>query len=228
MAPEQISTPESVDHRADIFSTGVVGYEMLTGAVPQRAPQPPSTRPGVDPRFDPIVLRALEADRGRRYQQIRDLNEDVLLLSRTPGSTIRMTRSVDAPVEEVFAAWTDPALMTRWYAPTDEYTTPIAEVDLRVGGNYRVAMKHKDRPNPAIVSGQYCSLSPPTSISFTWAWETLSASIPETQVTIDLRPTPGGSEMTLTHERFRDEELRQKHEEGWTGCLGRLVGMHAQ
>jgi serine/threonine protein kinase len=100
MAPEQFLTPESVDYRADIFSTGVVCYEMLTGEVPRGRRQPPSARSAADPRFDPIVLRALEHDRERRYQQIRDMNYDVLRLTQTRAATIRLGKSIPAPAEQ--------------------------------------------------------------------------------------------------------------------------------
>jgi serine/threonine protein kinase len=98
MAPEQLATPESVDSRADIFATGVVCYEMLTGEVPRGQRQPPSARSAADPRFDPIVLRALEHDRERRYQQMRDMNADVVRLTRPPASTFRLGRTVSARV----------------------------------------------------------------------------------------------------------------------------------
>jgi serine/threonine protein kinase len=223
MAPEQISMPESVDHRADIFSTGVVCYEMLTGAKPRAERQPPSQVAAADPRFDPIVQRALEPDRERRYQQMRAMNADVICLTRTDESTIRMTKSIAAPVDQVFAAWTDPARMVNWYAPTDDYTTPVAEVDLRVGGAYRVGMKRKDSADVALVSGQYCRVEQPSLLSFTWAWESHEVAVPETQVTLEFRPNQNTTDLVLTHERFRDPELRKRHAEGWTGCLDRLA-----
>jgi predicted Ser/Thr protein kinase len=69
MAPEQMEKPTSVDHRADIFSLGVVFYEMLTGELPLGKFAPPSSRKvEVDVRLDDVVLRALEKDPDRRYQ----------------------------------------------------------------------------------------------------------------------------------------------------------------
>lgn len=69
MAPEQVERPAAVDHRADIFSLGVVFYEMLTGELPLGKFSPPSARKiEVDVRLDDVVLRALEKDPGRRYQ----------------------------------------------------------------------------------------------------------------------------------------------------------------
>ena len=83
------------------------------------------------------------------------------------------------------------------------------EVDLRVGGD-QVGMKHKDR-DLHLVTGQYCRIEAPHLLSFTWAWQTHDAETPElhrtpeTQVTIELRPNGDATDVTLTHERFRDE-----------------------
>ena len=56
--------------------------------------------------------------------------------------------------------------MTDWYAPTDDYTTPVAEVDLKVGGTYRVGMKRNDVTDLFLVSGQYCRIEAPSLLSF--------------------------------------------------------------
>ncbi|HEX2751046.1 MAG TPA: serine/threonine-protein kinase, partial [Verrucomicrobiales bacterium] len=68
MAPEQIETPQDVDHRADIYSLGVVFYELLTGGLPLGRFPAPSEKSGVDPRLDHIVFRTLEKERTRRFQ----------------------------------------------------------------------------------------------------------------------------------------------------------------
>jgi serine/threonine protein kinase len=76
MAPEQAATPNTVDHRADIYSLGVVIYQMLTGELPGPALAPPSSRVHgiqLDVRLDEIVLRALEQEPERRYQQASHL-----------------------------------------------------------------------------------------------------------------------------------------------------------
>lgn len=69
MAPEQRESPMVVDHRADIYSLGVVIYEMLTGELPIGRFQPPSDKSDIDQRLDEVVMRALEKEPGRRYQQ---------------------------------------------------------------------------------------------------------------------------------------------------------------
>jgi hypothetical protein len=73
MAPEQMTSPQNLDHRADIYSLGVVLYEMLTGQLPLGRFLPPSHRAGVDPRLDDIVLKALENAPERRFQQVSEL-----------------------------------------------------------------------------------------------------------------------------------------------------------
>ncbi len=77
MAPEQWKNPLSVDHRADLYSLGVVFYEMLTGDLPMGRFASPSQRAGVDVRIDEVVLRALEREPDERYQQASELQTDL-------------------------------------------------------------------------------------------------------------------------------------------------------
>ena len=87
MAPEQREHPLDVDHRADIYSLGVVFYQMLTGELPGKQLEPPSSRMRgiiIDVRLDEVVLRALEKQPGRRYQQASEVKTIVETIATTP------------------------------------------------------------------------------------------------------------------------------------------------
>jgi len=84
MAPEQLETPKNIDERADIYSLGVVFYELLTGQLPIGRFALPSESSTVDPRVDPIVLRTLERDRERRYRTATEVRTNVEGLGAQP------------------------------------------------------------------------------------------------------------------------------------------------
>jgi hypothetical protein len=77
MAPEQMERPLEVDHRADIYSLGVVFYEMLTGEIPMGRFAPPSHKVRIDVRLDEVVLHTLEREPERRYQHAVEVKTDV-------------------------------------------------------------------------------------------------------------------------------------------------------
>ena len=92
MAPEQWDAPEKVDHRSDIYSLGVIFYQMLTGDRPVGRFKSPSQKVGVDPRIDDVIYKALETKRENRYQQAGDLADDVRKIVATQAPTSRNGR----------------------------------------------------------------------------------------------------------------------------------------
>jgi serine/threonine protein kinase len=95
MAPEQIEKPSEVDHRADIYSLGVVFYEMLTGELPLGKFQPPSAcahAVQIDVRLDEVVLHALEKEPERRYQQASQVKTAVETIATTPANQVSIQR----------------------------------------------------------------------------------------------------------------------------------------
>jgi predicted Ser/Thr protein kinase len=84
MAPEQIEKPQEVDHRADIYSLGVVFYEMLTGELPLGKFDPPSHKVQIDVRLDDVVLRSLANNPDRRYQHVSEIKTQLESIAETP------------------------------------------------------------------------------------------------------------------------------------------------
>ena len=143
--------------------------------------------------------------------------------SASATTALQVTRQFAAPRERVFRAWTDAEQMKHWCAPSDDYET-TAEVDLRVGGQYRIRMEHKNG-NVNVAYGEYREVSPPEKLVYTWSWENGMAT--GTLVTVEFRDLGGSTEVILTHIRFADSDARDKHAAGWGGCLGRLEKMLA-
>ena len=82
MAPEQIEHPLQVDQRADIYSLGVVFYELLTGGLPLGHFALPSQRAPVDAQTDAVILKALAKEPEHRYQHVHEMKEAILPLDR--------------------------------------------------------------------------------------------------------------------------------------------------
>ncbi len=93
MAPEQIERPGDVDQRADIYSLGVVLYEMLTGELPLGRFALPSEKAAMDSRIDEIVLRTLAKEREARFQTAQEVSTSVGALAKNPPLDPRASSS---------------------------------------------------------------------------------------------------------------------------------------
>jgi predicted Ser/Thr protein kinase len=98
MAPEQFERPQEVDHRADIYSLGVVLYELLTHELPIGRFALPSERAKVDVRLDEVVLRALQKDPPRRYQHASEVKTDVDAIARGAPAIPPVVQPAHSPV----------------------------------------------------------------------------------------------------------------------------------
>lgn len=142
-----------------------------------------------------------------------------MVTSASPTHSLEVRRTIRASPERVYDAWTTPEALTQWFAPSADFTTVVHEVEPRVGGRYRIEMRHRSGSSHIAV-GTYRELSRPSRLSFSWRWE--GTPMADTIVTIEITPTGGGTELVLKHSGFTTEHDRNEHVKGWTGCLERI------
>lgn len=142
---------------------------------------------------------------------------------KAPAS-VEVKRVFQAPISQVYRAWTEPAMMNVWFHPNPEMTS-ICSVDLRVGGRYEVQM-HPKEGEPFIVVGQYEEIISEEKLVFTWRWQHDEGEAPneETLVTLLFRAIDATqTELTLLHERFGSDDERDSHTWGWQETFNRLA-----
>jgi uncharacterized protein YndB with AHSA1/START domain len=143
-------------------------------------------------------------------------------MSTQTETVLKLTRVIPAAVEDVFAAWTDPAKMAHWCAPEGAECANV-EVDLVVGGRYHIHMKSPEGEHNA--RGIYREINAPSRLAYTWRWDEKEHDCGDTLVTVEFNDLGGSTEVVLTHEGFPNGEAKEGHNQGWTSCLGRLVAM---
>ena len=142
----------------------------------------------------------------------------------TRQNELRMERRFSAPPDAVFDAWTNPDLLQRWWAAGPGWATPLAEVDLRPGGRYRLTMRDPQAGGEYTVGGEYIEVRRPDRLIYTWAWEPAGES---SRVTVDFRADGDGTRVELTHSELTSEESRAQHEHGWNACFDNLERVFA-
>lgn len=128
---------------------------------------------------------------------------------------VRIEMALAAPIEDVYAAWTQPAAMARWLAPTG---SAEVEADVRVGGRFRVVMIGDGTSIQH--TGEYLTVEPPRQLSFTWQSPYTGAE--PSVVTVTLTADGDRTRLVLLHERL-PEDAAQSHRGGWGAMLQRLV-----
>ena len=147
--------------------------------------------------------------------------------------SLTQTRLIRAPREKVYEAWTNPAIMKQWFGSAAMVCTG-AVLDVRAGGSYRIEAVRTDAPamegvtgedmcagsSFSAVVGSYTKVVPNTLLQFTWtpAWAPEEHSV----VTVSLKDAPGGTELTILHEKFASEASRDAHNTGWTFALNSI------
>ena len=131
-----------------------------------------------------------------------------------------INRTLNAPVETVYQAWTDPAKIVKWFGPSDEMTCETPQFDFRIGGRYTLLLLSPSGDRHC-VSGEYKEIVENQKLVFSWAWETTPQSV--SQVTVTLRADGDTTRLQLLHEQFVSEDARDNHNRGWVPSLDRLA-----
>ncbi len=150
------------------------------------------------------------------------MSEAATAESQTPSvPEIEIIQTFNAPREAVFAAWTEPTELIKWWGPKGMHV-PECRLDLKEDGSWRTVMRSNEG-NEHIVSGVYKEISPPHRLSFTWAWETDGERGHETLVTIDFVEEGTTTKMIFSQAFFAEVEQRNMHIVGWASSFGCLT-----
>jgi uncharacterized protein YndB with AHSA1/START domain len=139
-------------------------------------------------------------------------------LAESPSLTLERFYPV-AP-EKVWRAWTDPQALSRWFGPGGPQPAALAELDVRVGGRFRVLFGGAEGTEHE-VRGVYREVVPNRRLVFTWSWPRTTPER-ESLVTVEFRKAGRGTEMVFKHAQHFDETVRDGHRQGWSEAFAKL------
>ncbi len=132
---------------------------------------------------------------------------------------VNVDKIIDSPIEEVFDAWLNPTIMSKFMMGMPGMPESEVETDAREGGNFTVVMHY--RGEKFSHTGKYMEISRPDKLVFTWA--SRHSVVDNSTVTLNFSKIKDNStKISLTHIRFIDEEARSGHEKGWSHILDNL------
>jgi uncharacterized protein YndB with AHSA1/START domain len=135
---------------------------------------------------------------------------------------LRLERLIPAPPEKIFALWTEPELVAKWWGP-DGYELAKYELDVRAGGRWRTSMRSPEG-KLMTMSGIYRSIEAPRRLVFSWAWEDEAGKRGhETEITVTFDAAPGGTRLVLVQQLFESRDRRDGHARGWSSSFDRLA-----
>jgi uncharacterized protein YndB with AHSA1/START domain len=145
----------------------------------------------------------------------------------TTDTTLRMERTFNAPAQAVFDAWTSEEVMRRWWHPKSDWETPVATVDLRIGGDVRVVMRNPHTGEEYGGGGKYTEIDPPRRLAFTWFWDSDPDSVRQL-IELDFEERDGVTLVRFTHSDLWNEQAVRDHEDGWGTCFDNLQRVLAE
>jgi len=131
-------------------------------------------------------------------------------------TTVVVKKVISASREELFEAFTDAEIMSKWFFPEEDMSVEVSNNPV-VGGDYALKMYAKNGATYTHV-GEYKEVSPPDKLVFTWN----SDFVRDTLVTITFSESGDATEVTISHDLLLPGDMVENHRGGWTGCLNRL------
>ena len=144
-------------------------------------------------------------------------------MTASADRAFRITRTIPAPRDAVFRAWTEPDRIREWSCPPGG-TIRDSQVDLVPGGPYRLLIEAEGGTFHTAF-GVYREVDPPSRLVYTWDWEEPEAAVGETLVTVEFVADGASTEVVLAHEGFAAAEAAEGHRLGWTWSLERLEAL---
>ena len=145
-------------------------------------------------------------------------------VQKPDDATLIIKRVLNAPPERAFRAWTSAEHIQQWMRPEPGMTVPLASMDLRVGGKFRIQMKTPDGEFFTAV-GEFREVKAPERLVYTWDWEKDGSGTEfgevegkTTLVTVEFLKRGEQTELVLMHSRFATVESRDNHAKGWSKC----------
>jgi len=146
-------------------------------------------------------------------------------VQKPDNATLILRRTLNAPRELVFDAWTSPEHIRHWMRPDPDMVCPFAIMDLRVGGKFRIQMQQSDGEFFTAV-GVFQEVKAPERLVYTWDWEKDGSGTEfgevegkETLITVEFLARGERTEMVFTHSRFDTVQRRDRHTEGWSKIM---------
>lgn len=173
----------------------------------------------IEANLEPVTIIDKWFQNLRSIWEIRLERLERLLLEETemPELSLSVSRTIKAPIETVYNAWLNPAMLAQFMIAGEGMTVPRAETDAREGGRFSIIMAAGDQEISH--GGEYLKLQPFSKIVFSWE---SPFSVTGSTVTLHFKEVDEGTHIELVHVKFLDETSRSNHELGWSTILTQL------
>lgn len=136
--------------------------------------------------------------------------------------SLHLTRWYSASPAAVYRVWTDPDYIRLWFKPTEQFTHDHVEMDVRVGGRYRIGFRSPEGKTDC-VCGEFLEVAPPNRLVYSWVWDEPNAHAGvQSEVTVSFTPEKDGTRLELHHVKLTGEGMPDEHALGWSGAIDQI------